>query len=107
MELIFIICFALVTYIVGVYIAVKQTEDKLGARSGLFGAGIVTMFVGFIWSKLVEHLAFAGWFWFDDILLYYVMVYGFMIMGLSGIVMIAVDLLKAINEMSERMAQLK
>lgn len=103
MELLALIFFALVTYIAAVYIAVKLTIDKLGARSGLFGVGIATMFAGFIWSKLVEYSAIDGWFWYTEDgrlpVMYFVLLYGFMIMGFSGIVMIAVDLLKAINEM--------
>ena len=101
MEL-FLGLFALLCiYIVAVYFVTRFTLDHCGARSGLFGAGIVTMFMGFILHSINAPAA-------DEILndssgfvvFYLIFYYGFLIMGLSGIVMIAVDLLKGINEMS-------
>ena len=101
MELLGLIILAVGIYVVAIYIVTKITLDKLGARSGLFGAGIVTMFTGFIWNKIVEYSALLDGYWYfeDGELMYFVLFYGFLIMGLSGIVMIAVDLLKAINEL--------
>ena len=84
-----------------VYFVTRFTLDHCGARSGLFGAGIVTMFMGFILHSIIAPA--ADGILSDDsgfVVLYLIFYYGFLIMGLSGIVMIAVDLLKGINEMS-------
>ena len=101
MELLLGFFALLCIYIVAVYFVTRFTLDHCGARSGLFGAGIVTMFMGFILHSIIAPAA-------DEILndssgfvvFYLIFYYGFLIMGLSGIVMIAVDLLKGINEMS-------
>ncbi len=91
-------------YIVAVYVVSKLTVEKLNARSGLFGAGIVTMSMGFILHELVDFFeSFGYWYagsgWYDLLPSYYILSYGFLIMGLCGVVMIAVDLLKMINDL--------
>jgi hypothetical protein len=101
MELLLGFFALLCTYIVAVYFVTRFTLDHCGARSGLFGAGIVTMFMGFILHSIIAPA--ADGILSDDsgfVVLYLIFYYGFLIMGLSGIVMIAVDLLKGINEMS-------
>ena len=104
MEIMFGIILALIAYFVALYAAVRITVDKLGARSGLFGTGMATMFAGFLWHKLVEDSAVNGGYWYNEYgqlsLLYYVLFFGFLVMGLSGIVMMAVDILKAVNELT-------
>jgi hypothetical protein len=103
MEIILIgIIVTLCLYVAAVYVVSKLSVDKLDARSGLFGAGIVTMFTGFVLHNIVEWSADKYWNYVNDDLpfLYYALLYGFLIVGLLGVVMIAVDLLKAINELS-------
>jgi hypothetical protein len=91
----------LAVYITAVYVAAKLAVDKLNARSGLFGAGIVTMFTGFIMHNIIEWSGDRYWNYVNDDLpfMYYALLYGFLIMGMIGIVMIAVDLLKAVNDL--------
>lgn len=100
MEFLIILIAPLIIYVIAMFVVTNITVDKLGARSGLFGSGIVTMFMGFIMHNLTkEHYRYYGR--FDLTPMYYVLCYGFLIMGLTGIVMIAVDLLKAVNELSD------
>ena len=96
-------------YLAAVYLLSKITVEKLNARSGLFGAGIVTMFAGFVLHHLMEYTAgLEYWYTGSDLSpLYFVLVYGFLIMGLSGILMIAMDLLKGINELKDRLSSVE
>ena len=55
---------AVVVYFVMLYMSIKITVDKLGARSGLFGAGLATMFTGFIWHELLEISLINEWIWY-------------------------------------------
>lgn len=102
MEIMFWILVYIVVYFVALYFAVKYTVDKLGARSGLFGGGLVTMFMGFVLHKIVEYTAAVGGYWYnwegELPILYYLIVFGGLFMGLGGVAMVAVDLLKAVNE---------
>ena len=100
MELLLGFFALLCIYIVAVYFVTRFTLDHCGARSGLFGVGIVTMFMGFIMCSILPPAAEVIWNASDLGVFYLIIYYGFLIMGLSGIVMIAVDLLKGINEMS-------
>jgi hypothetical protein len=56
--------------------------------------------MGFIMYSILPPAAEVIWNASDLGVFYLIIYYGFLIMGLSGIVMIAVDLLKGINEMS-------
>lgn len=88
-----------VAYVVAIYVVSKISVEKWGAKSGLFGAGIATMFMGFILHAVVVYSETLGY-WHtgsDDVpLLYFVVSYGLLVMGLSGITMMAVGLLKTI-----------
>lgn len=110
-EVLFWIIVVPVVYIAAVFVVARFTVDKLQARTGLFGAGLVTMFMGFLLHKIVEYTAAVGGYWYgwqgELSLLYYVLLFGFLIMGLSGVVMVAVDLLKAVNERRGVVAQEK
>ena len=57
MELLLGFFALLCTYIVAVYFVTRFTLDHCGARSGLFGAGIVTMFMGFILHSIIAPAA--------------------------------------------------
>lgn len=101
-EILFGLVVVAVVYFVATYMAVKYTVDKLGARSGLFGVGLVSVVVGFILYTYVGEFGFAkGYeYWYEyPSMLYYVARFGFLCLGLGGIVMVAVDLLKAVNEL--------
>ena len=104
MEILFAISVTAIVYFVALYFVSKLTVDKWGARSGLFGGGIVNIVMGFVLHKIVEYSAIVSGYWFDWkgelSLLYYVLLYGFLLMGISGVVMIAVDRVKGINELS-------
>ena len=97
----------LVVYFTAVFLTVEYTVDKLGARSGLFGAGLVNIVIGFAMYAIVSKFGILvgefgeSVFWYDtpDVF-YYVPLFVFLAMGLSGTVMVAVDLLKAVNELS-------
>ena len=102
MEIVFYILLALLGYVLTMYFAVKITKEKLGARSALFGIGVASMFTGFLWNKVLMEIAiddFIYW-WYRAEPLYYVLSFGSLILGISGIVMMAVDILKAIDELT-------
>ena len=84
---------------------------RLGARSGLFGAGLVTMFVGVIWCKQLENSFLVDGYWDNGDgtlpLLYYILYYTFLLMGPAGISMMAADLLKAVKELREKLDDAK
>ncbi len=88
-------------YIVACYCAIKQTVDEMGARSAMFGAGIVNVLVGFGMQKLVDILRLmdvARSPYSDTPVIYLILSFGFLILGISGVIMIAVDLLLMIEE---------
>lgn len=102
MEIMFYISLALLGYAFVMYYAVKITKEKLGARSALFGIGVASMFAGFVWNKVLTEFAIDDrlYRWFRSETLHDVLSYGSLILGLSGIVMMAVDILKAIDELT-------
>ena len=85
-----------VVYLVAVHAVVKYTMDKMRAETGMFGVGLVNIVAGFLLYDVVD--LFIG-FYLDDSssLLYLVLRYGFLILGISGIIMVAVDLLRTIQ----------
>lgn len=95
MEFMLFILVVFVVYIAAMIGVTNFTMDRLNACSGLFGAGIVNMFTGFIMYNVMKTIELGG---LSPVVL--ILLYGFLIMGLSGIVMIAVDLLNAINQLS-------
>lgn len=90
---------AFVAYLAIAYVAVKLTTDKLFAHSSAFGLGIANLLVGFVGHYIaVDELTYHGYYmeeytspW------YYVICFGLLVLGLSGIVLMAVDLLRGIN----------
>lgn len=99
MEVMLVILACLAVYCIAVYAVVHVTVDKLGARSGLFGAGLVTMFMGYLWTRHLGGLL-AELFWYTDAGAFAMRILYFIawIMVPIGVTMVAVDLLKAINE---------
>jgi hypothetical protein len=102
---------AIVIYIVAMLWAENYAINKLGARSGLFGAGLVTMFTGFIWSKQLEMSFLIEGYWDNGDgtlpVLYYILFYSFFVMGLAGIAMVAVDLLMVVKESKAKLDAVK
>lgn len=102
MELWIGIAAAFVAYIVALYAVGKISLEKWGAKSGLFSAGIVTMFFGFIMHAVVMYSQTLGY-WHGNtesehpVVLYFVVCYGLLVMGLGGITMMGVGLLKTVN----------
>lgn len=92
-----------IAYVVIAFISVKLTTKKLAAFSAAFGIGIANVLVGFTAHFVaVDELSFYGYYpncytsvW------YYVICYCLLLLGLSGIIMIAVDLLRGINAVAE------
>ncbi len=97
-ETMFLIALALASYAVAAYVAVKLTMEKLGARSSLFGIGMATMFGGFIWNMILRDMVIGEKYW-ERSLAYYIS-WICLIIGLAGIVMMAVDIIKAVNELT-------
>lgn len=102
MELWIGIAAAFVAYIVALYAVGKISLEKWGAKSGLFSAGIVTMFFGFIMHAVVMYSQTLGY-WHRNtesehpVALYFAVCYGLLVMGLGGITMMGVGLLKTIG----------
>ena len=87
-----------VVYLVAVHAVVKYTMDKMGAGTGMLGAGLVNIVAGFLLHDVVD--LFIGFYLYDlPSLLYLVFRFGFLILGISGIIMVAVDLLRTIQGM--------
>lgn len=102
------IAVAIGLYVAALFLAEWYTVKKLGARSGLFGTGLVTMFTGFIWHKLMEAwiIEYLGWRWEQSELdvMARVLYDATLIMGLCGIAMMAVDLVKGYKELRDKIA---
>lgn len=101
LENIFILFLGAALYAAACYCAIKLTVDEMGARSAMFGAGIANMLVGFVMQKLVDILRLidaARYPYSDTHVLYWILSFGFLILGISGVIMIAVDLLLMIKE---------
>ncbi len=99
-----------VVYLVALYIAVKNTVDKMGARSALFGAGLVNIVMGSLLYAAIGEIGFAeGYdYWYDGpSMCYYVARFAFLVMALSGVVMVAVDLLKTIRNLQSSVVDVK
>lgn len=98
MEMLFWFIIVLAVYITAVIVAVHFTVDKWKARSGLFGVGLVHIVMGFLLDRLVT-MRFYDYWDYESMGIYYVANYAFLIMGISGIVMVAVDLLKSVKDL--------
>ena len=67
MEMFFILLAIFVAYLVAVSIVVKRTTENMGARSGLFGAGLVSIVFGFLLYAVVGEFGFAlGYDYWND-----------------------------------------
>jgi hypothetical protein len=110
MEMIFAVLVVVIVYIAALHTVVKYTVDKLGARSALFGAGLVHFVLGGLLYAVIGEIGFAvGYdYWYDRPSIAYYVVRGlFLAMKLSGVVMVAVDLLKAVASQQETIVDVK
>ena len=101
MEIIFILSLGAALYAAACYCAIKLTVNQMGARSAMFGAGIANLLVGFGMQKFVDILRLmdvARYPYSDTPVIYLILSFGFLILGISGVIMIAVDLLLMIKE---------
>ena len=108
--MIFAVLVVIVVYFVALHTVVKYTVDKLGARSALFGCGLVHFVLGGLLYAVIGEIGFAvGYdYWYDRPSIGYYVVRGlFLAMKLSGVVMVAVDLLKAIASQQGTIADVK
>ena len=96
MELFLILFIIVVAYIVAAAVVAKHTTEKLQAHSGLFGVGIVSIVFGFV--------LYACFFQVDSWLLFFIRL-GFLILGIGGIIMVAIDLLKAIGDIGDYLSR--
>ena len=101
METIFILSLGAALYAAACYCAIKLTVNQMGARSAMFGAGIANLLVGFGMQKFVDILRLmdvARYPYSGTPVIYLILSFGFLILGISGVIMIAVDLLLMIKE---------
>lgn len=98
LEFLFMIAMVIGVYGVSLFVF-WQIGDKVGARSRLFAVGLANTVTGFILDGVVDWEEYI-WFSFEQYLFVNVMHYVFLILGLSGIVILAIELTKSINELS-------
>ena len=104
MDLAYGITFALIIYGVSygllAYFAISWTKEKLEVTGNLLGTGIATMIQGFFWNGvLVLKFADACNPWFDGTALAYAALSILnLLIGLTGIVLMAVGILKACRD---------
>lgn len=97
-ELLFWLLVVLGVYITVVSLTVRLTMNRWEARSGLVGVGLVNIVVGFLLDRLVT-MHSCGYPDNGSEGIFYVANYAFLIMGISGIVMVAVDLLRSLQDL--------
>ena len=89
---------ALSSYGLLVYVTVTVTKEKLNISNNMLGTGIATMFLGFLWNALLI-LKLVDENWPDDrASLYTVLSIICLLIGLTGIVLMAVGILKACRD---------
>ena len=104
MDLAYGITFALIIYGASygllAYYAISWTKEKLEVTGNLLGTGIATMIQGFFWNGvLVLKFADACNPWFDGTALAYAALSILnLLIGLTGIVLMAVGILKACRD---------
>lgn len=106
--MLFILIAVIAAYLVGVYIVTKYSMEKLGARSPLFGNGLVNIVIGFSVSAVASEVGLAvGYDYWNEApsVLYYLARFGFLILGISGIVMVAIDLLRVLVDLDDHVAR--
>ena len=97
MEVIFLIALLIGVYAVSLFVF-WYIGDKVGARSRLFALGLANTVTGFIMERAANWDEYS-WFSFEHYLFVSVIRYVFLILGLSGIVILAIYLTKAFNEL--------
>ena len=98
LVMLLILVAVIAAYLVATYMVVKYTIEQLGARSTSFGKGLVRIVFGFLISAVVSEVGYAvGYEYWDEVpsLLYYLVRFGSLILGISGIVTVAIGLLRA------------
>ena len=98
-EMICILIVAFVLYLVAVFVVAKRTVEKLGAPSGRFGVGLVNIVTGFLLHDVIDMFTYAYYWNEEPSLLYLAFRFGLLILGISGIIMVAVDLLQTVRDM--------
>ena len=103
MEIMFWILIAVICWIAAVFIFMHVTKEKLGARSDLLGIGMANMVIGFLWHEILERQIIEDIWWKQDIpKLTGTLSFLSLILGLSGIIMMVVDIVKAISELGRK-----
>ena len=98
MDLLYGFIIALSSYGLLVYVTVTVTKEKLNISNNMLGTGIATMFLGFLWNALLI-LKLVDENWPDDrASLYTVLSIICLLIGLTGIVLMAVGILKACRD---------
>lgn len=93
---------AVIAWIAAVFVFMHMTQEKLGVRSALHGIGIANVTIGFIWHEMLEKKIMEGMHGIWDIPKITGTLSFFLVMGVAGIIMIAMDVLKAIHEQDRR-----
>lgn len=100
MEIMIWILFGLISWIAAVFICMHVTKEKLGARSDLLGIGMANMVIGYIWHEILERRIIEEIWWKYEIpLMTGILSFLCLILGLSGIILMVADIVKAINEL--------
>ena len=84
---------ALIVYAVLCYLVNSVMWEKLGVSSGLLGSGIVSIIFGFLGSQLLTLKLIDGVYWEYE-LIYAVLSILSLLLGIGGIIMVIVALLR-------------
>ena len=98
MEVIFLIALLIAVYAVSLFVF-WHIGDKVGARSRLFALGLANTVTGFLMDRVATAIGYRVSLHLGLWMFVYMSHYGFMILGLSGIVILAIYLTKAFNEL--------
>ena len=98
MEMVFSLLLALISWIVAVFVFTHITKEKLGACSDLIGIGMANVCIGFIWHEILERKITEAIHWTWEIpMITRILSFLFLVLGLAGIIMITMDILRAIH----------
>lgn len=99
MEMAFGLLFALISWIAAAFVFMHIVKEKLGAPSDLAGIGMANVLTGFLWHEILERKIIEAVHWEGEIpKITWILSVLFLVLGLAGIIMIAMDILRTINK---------
>ena len=84
---------ALIVYAVLCYLVNSVMLEKLGVSSGLLGSGIVSIIFGFLGSQLLTLKLIDGVYWKYELIYAFLSILS-LLLGIGGIIMVIVALLR-------------